>query len=331
LTFFRSGEEMIEQLQVGAPPSALVLDWYMPTMSGLDVCQFVRTSFGATELPIIILTGTSNREDLVAGLRAGANDYVTKPFDGEELTARLESLVERGRLEREQRDLAAFQERFVAILGHDLRQPLNAFAIGTQMLLTQDLDAQHAKTVRLLARASERMRRMIEDLLDLTRSRQGGGLPIHRRPASLGDVCRNVVEELQTSHASRDIVLKVLDECSGEWDRDRISQLCANLIGNAIEHGRAGGPIEVSLESAGDNAILSVENDAERIAPDVMAVLFDPFRGARAGSKGLGLGLFIAQQIAAGHDGTLEVTSEERVTRFAAKMARFGKTRQSAQ
>lgn len=323
VTCFADGAEMIERLQT-ARPDALVIDWQMPVLSGLEICRFVRTSFGITDLPIVIVTATRHRQDVVEGLRSGANDYVMKPFDREELSARLASLIERSHLQRELREHAAFRERFMAILGHDLRQPLTTIVLGARVLAGRDHEAIDARTITMIGRASARMQRMIDDLLDLTRTRSGGGIPIVPAQADLADVCRSAVDEIRAGHPDRAIEWRGPSRCHGAWDRDRITQLLGNLISNALEHGDPHGIVSVQLMCGEEVATLSVQNTGEPISKASAALLFDPFRGARQGSRGLGLGLFIAEQIARRHGGSIAVKSDVEHTRFTVTLPREG-------
>jgi len=314
---FSGGARMLEHLGGGELPSAVVLDWYMPDLSGLDLCIFLRKSFDRGSLPILFLTGTGEEETVVAGLAAGANDYVTKPFSTAELRARVAALVERRALNDEARMDAALRERFIGILGHDLRQPLNTFVIGAGLLLLKDLPAKETKTIRRMAEAAERMKRMISAMLDLTQSRMGGGLSVARARINLRDCCSQVVEELRLGHPEVAIHFKSAGHTEGLFDADRIMQMVTNLIANAIEHGRASEPIDVALEGDSTQVTIAVENLGGPIPTDLQASLFDPFRrGHTAGSGGLGLGLFIVQQIALAHGGVVHVDSDDRRTRF---------------
>ena len=314
---FSDGAVMLERLAQDRVPDAIVVDWMMPGMSGLEVCTFVRRKLGPTELPILILTANNNREDRLAGLGAGATDYITKPFDPEELVARLGTHVQNKRLHDARREEAVFRERFIGILGHDLRQPLNTMIMGTHVLAKSQLSETQARTVTRLATAAQRMQRMVADLLDLTRIRGGDGLGITRSSVDLQEICEAVIDEMQLGHPARIFVLRTAGDTSGRWDRDRVIQACTNLVANAIEHGRTDRPIRVSVEGSAEDVTVRVENEGLPIPPEEIATLFDPFR--RAGSQsqtGLGLGLFIVDQIVRGHRGSVGVESGERCTSF---------------
>jgi two-component system, sensor histidine kinase and response regulator len=320
---FSGGEAALERLASGQHPDTLVLDWYMPDISGLEVCSFIRKSFDRAALPILVLTAADHRDDLLASLSAGANDYVHKPFDAAELVARTEALVERKQRNDQFHQDAALRERFIGILGHDLRQPLNSVAMGAQVLLAGGLAERDAVVVRRLARATERMSRMISDMLDLTKSRLGGGIAIERKPTDLRGACDQVVAEIRMGHPNAAISFSSSGETTGTYDRDRIIQLVTNLVANALEHGRAEEPIDIALEGGEQNATITVANGRAPIPREILARLFDPFRVAdMAKTKGLGLGLFIVEQIARGHDGSVSVESNDETTRFVVVLPR---------
>jgi signal transduction histidine kinase len=320
---FSRGATMLERLSAGAAPTTLVLDWHMPDLSGLDLCLFLRKSFDRASLPILILTATDEKEALLAGLGAGANDYVQKPFDASELRARVSALVERKQRSDQFQQDSALRERFIGILGHDLRQPLNSFILGTHFLLSQGLSEPQAKTVHRLANAADRMKRMISDMLDLTQSRAGGGLPIDRTSVDLREACLHLVEELRLGHPTATIAFVATGSTRGLYDRDRFMQMCTNLVANALEHGRPGEPIAVALHGGSDDVTLSVENMGEPIALDLLPHLFDPFRRGNTTSRGgLGLGLFIVEQIARGHEGSVRVVSNKEKTAFIVTLPR---------
>lgn len=221
---------------------------------------------------------------------------------------------------REAREIAErqarFREQFIAILGHDLRSPLAAIVAGAHMLLRKGLDPPLVGVVDRILTSADRMERMIGDLLDLTRSRLGGGIPIQRASVDLRGVCRNVIGEFRAAHPDVTMTFEAHGNTWGEWDADRLAQVLSNLVGNAIAYGRPGGPVTIAVEQdeEAESVRLAVHNEGPPIPEEMQRQLFDPFRrgGERArgpAPRGLGLGLYIAHQIVLAHGGTIEVAS----------------------
>ncbi len=319
VVLFDGAAPMIERLSTGDRPDILVLDWHMPEVSGEEACRFVRTIADAAELPIIVLTATGDQQDLLDGLAAGANDFVKKPVLEAELNARISSLVRMKRVharlastEWALREEAGFRERFLAILAHDLRQPLNIFSVGSEALAASDTPQAVRDRLKLVfAKATARMQRMIEELLDFSRSRpQGGGMPIVVQPTDLSVVIRDIVEQVRLEHPTRTIRFDGCDSSVGRWDADRMAQVVGNLVENALAHSAPASPVNVALNAAPGGIELTVENDGDPIAPALVPMLFDPFQqGASrtANERGLGLGLYIVDQIVKAHGGTVAV------------------------
>jgi signal transduction histidine kinase len=156
---------------------------------------------------------------------------------------------------------------------------------------------------------------MIDQILDFTRVRLGGGIPLTRKPLDLADVCRRVLDELRREGDGALLAqLEIHGATRGEWDEDRLAQLVSNLAGNALQHRPPGTPVSICIDgSLPDKVTLSVENDGS-VPADLLPVIFEPLRGReggkREGSSGFGLGLYISQQIALAHGGSIRVDSE---------------------
>jgi signal transduction histidine kinase len=201
---------------------------------------------------------------------------------------------------------AQFQERIMSVLGHDLRNPLTAIQMGTSVLLK---NGSEPRVVGRLLSSAERMRRMIDQLLDFTRSRHGG-IAIEPKPTDLSQVARRVIDELEMASPDRVLRLKVDGDACGLWDADRLEQVLSNLVGNAIRYSSGDADIQVGIEGGADDVTCRVHNDGVPIAPSLMPVIFDPFRrGNGGGSGGLGLGLFISREIVQAHGGAIAVAS----------------------
>jgi PAS domain S-box-containing protein len=206
-----------------------------------------------------------------------------------------------------------FQERFLAVLGHDLRNPLASIDMGAGILRQRTADPAMIRIVDRMHASSTRMSRMIEQILDLTRSRLAGGLQVNAASMDLRDTIKRIVDELLTAHPTRAIVFRS-PALPGCWDRDRLEQVFSNLIGNAIFYGAETRPITVEARTDGDLVQVDVHNHGPPIPPELQARLFDPFRRGERDSRtaktaGLGLGLYISKELVLAHRGTIDVKS----------------------
>nr|WP_095961065.1 PAS domain S-box protein [Corallococcus macrosporus] len=231
--------------------------------------------------------------------------------------ATMVDVSERRRAQEAALQAARFGERLIAIVSHDLRNPLNAIQLSaTQLLHSEALPERERRLVTRIARSGDRMKRMISELLDFTRGRLGGGIPIQRAASDLRSVVRLGVEELEAAWPERKLALRVEPgRYEGEWDADRLLQVVSNLGGNALQYSPADAPVSFTLSDGGASVVLEVHNPGEPIAPETLPRLFDPFRrgaivgAGGSGSSGLGLGLYIVEQVVKGHGGRIEVTS----------------------
>ena len=198
------------------------------------------------------------------------------------------------------------RDRFVSILGHDLRNPLSSVAMAAEVLLhADDIPTKHHKQLERIARAAARMSRMITDLIDFART-LGDGMPLKRKPVHFGETCQRILEEVEQAHPGARIELTTDGDLRGEWDADRLAQAIANLLGNAVQHGSP--PVRVTLHGTDDHVRMDVANGGPPIATEAIESLFEPFSHTSA-TDGLGLGLFIVSEIVKAHGGSIEVQS----------------------
>ena len=222
----------------------------------------------------------------------------------------------------EERKASELREQFMAVLGHDLRNPLSAIEAGLRLLRRTPLNDRAVLLADMMRDSAARMAALIDDITDFARGSLGGGLALNRAPDPLEPVLREVIAELVASMPERvvetDFALGEPVDC----DRGRIAQLFSNLLANALTHGSADRPVPVRAVSGTEGFELSVANDGQPIPPDDLPRLFQPFfRGAgRPSRQGLGLGLYIAHEIATAHGGTLNVVSTPEETRFTFRM-----------
>ncbi len=218
-----------------------------------------------------------------------------------------------------ERQTAEVREQFIAVLGHDLRNPLASIDAGARLLGKGKLDDKAQAIVTLIEQSVRRMAGLIDNVLDLARGRLGGGLTLDRNADEpLVPALEQVVAELRSGHPDRqiDVHFDLVEPIV--CDRQRIAQLLSNLLANALTHGAQGSPITVRASKRDATLELSVANKGAPISPAVAERLFEPFYRSSAGSdkQGLGLGLYIASEIARAHGGTLSVTSTPKETRF---------------
>ncbi|QRN97941.1 GAF domain-containing sensor histidine kinase [Archangium violaceum] len=207
---------------------------------------------------------------------------------------------------------AELREQFIAVLGHDLRNPLSSVTLGADTLLRAQLSEREHKVVRRIRESSRRMSRLVDDVMDFARAKLGGGISLSMSPVDdLAVSLRHIVSELESAHPERTIRF-VADECMGVLcDCERVGQLLSNLVANALEHGEPGEPVDVWLRRTEDGVVLTVTNRGTPIPPEMVPLLFRPYRRGPAGHPrtGLGLGLYIVSEIARAHGGTIDVSS----------------------
>jgi signal transduction histidine kinase len=205
-----------------------------------------------------------------------------------------------------------YNERFTAILGHDLRNPLNAITTTAQLLQRRATTDEIAKPAARIVASGDRMLRMINQLLDLARVRVTGGLRLSPKPLDLAELCRHVLDELRVAHPGSSLELVTDGSLVGRWDGDRLAQVLSNLAANALEHGVSSAPVRVRLDGRDPERVgIRVENQGA-IPEPLLPLLFDPFRSAEqrsAKARGLGLGLYISHEIIAAHRGKMTVRS----------------------
>lgn len=217
------------------------------------------------------------------------------------------------------KDLDESKELFLAILGHDLRTPLGAIFTSSRFMLdTGDLKEPHLTLTSRIASSSTRMVNLVGDLLDFTRSRLGGGIPVVRAKVNLGKVAHDVVDELRAAYPAREIRLDARGALDGRWDGARLSQALTNLVGNALEHGSDGREVTVDVQGDDEQVVVAVHNSGAAIPRDQLARLFNPMKATEPGrnrsggsAANLGLGLYIAERIVNAHGGRIEVESSD--------------------
>ncbi|ADO67846.1 Sensor protein [Stigmatella aurantiaca DW4/3-1] len=366
LDSFTDGAVLLEALSHQAHPDVVVLDWEMPGLSGIEVCEYLRSNPVTAALPVLLLTSHQTAEDVMRGMEAGANDYVFKPFRPLELVARVHALVRRDTLrkraladehsrrvlaedalvvvqaaeerawraeaerahllEREQqarrevevlaaetRQHAEFERQLLGIVSHDLRNPLSAITLTASALKRQIADERHQRGIQRILLSADRAIRMVRDLLDFTRARQGVGIAVQRKVTDLHELVRAAVDEARASRPDRSIEVVQSGDGVGSWDPNRLEQVIANLIGNALQYSPPPTGVRVETHGEEDALVLKVHNLGPPISADLLPRIFEPMeRGTesvdRAGGS-IGLGLYIVRHIVLAHAGTVSIES----------------------
>ena len=328
----RSGAEALELLLVHDVALALV-DVQMPAMDGFELAELMRGAERTRHVPIVFITaGVRDHYRQFKGYELGAVDFLYKPVEAHVLKNKAEVFFQ---LHRQKQQLAQelqrrtemlrLNELFSAVLGHDLRNPLGAVLASAASLRRSAQDDEMRSTVRNIEESGWRMKRMIDELLDLSRVRLGGGIALRPQRTELGQIVSQVVDECRALFPERIVEVTAEGDLRGVWDPDRLSQVVSNLIGNALQHGADGKPVRVSLDGTRGETVSLVVTNAGAILPGMVDRLFDPFRTSqqeKGRDGGLGLGLYIVQQVIAAHHGRVVAQSAQHSTSFRAELPR---------
>ena len=229
------------------------------------------------------------------------------------------------------------QNMFLAILGHDLRNPLGTVVTGASfMMQAVDIPPKYILVATRMFNSGKRMSKLINDLIDFTRTHLGPGIPIRVKQGSMVAVCEEVVNELRTYHPEQLIELQVPPQLDAIFDDSRIAQVLSNLIGNAIQYGSPDAPVTVRLTTNERELVITVNNHGPAIAPEKLSLVFDPMVRIAASVNSptddytertsLGIGLYISREIVHAHGGHVSLASTEADgTTFTVTMPRMPK------
>ena len=309
-----SGTEALESM-LEHDFALAIIDVHMPGMDGFELAELMRGASRTSQVPIIFVTAEPHDQSRqFRGYEAGAVDFMSKPIEPRVLRGKLDVFV---KLFRQQLELSrqverleealALNETFVAVLGHDLRDPLNTITMGATLLCGQANESLVSNTARRILRGSTRMARMIEQLLCFARARSGQDIRIVPRAVDLRDLVAAALEDCEGEHPSRAEVT-VRDDVCGTWDADRLQQVTANLISNAFRHGASDRPVRIELDGRESGSVRFEVANEGTIPRELLPRIFEPFRSS---SGGLGLGLYIVRQFVEAHGGTVQVRSSQ--------------------
>ncbi|WP_394791970.1 ATP-binding protein [Rhodoferax sp.] len=313
----RGGAEALELLLVHDDIALALLDVQMPGMDGFELAELMRGSERTKHIPIIFVTaGAHDPHRIFKGYDSGAVDFLFKPIEAHILKSKADvfyrlhaqkQLLEQHLAERA--ETLRLHEMFTAVLGHDLRGPISAIVMSAAILSRRPEESVQ-KVGERLVRSGQWMGRMIEDMLDLARSRLAGGMPIARKTLNLGQPLERVVQERQSTFPERRIEVRQRGDLVGAWDEDRLTQAISNLLGNALHHGQPEVPVLITLDGEASCSVVLTISNGGAIPEEIRPRLFDPFRrgSERSGrAEGLGLGLYIVQQIVLAHGGSIDL------------------------
>jgi signal transduction histidine kinase len=293
-----------------------------------------------SDLPVLLLSEararTRRNVRVIPAVLEQANIIILqRPLSIQLFSSSVRSAVRARRRQYQMRELyrelaraVQVSDMFVSILGHDLRTPLGAIKLSADIIMRLAPDSPALRPGSRILSSVERMTRMIEQLLDFARVRQGRGIPLHVGRVDLGEVCRQAIQELEDANPQASIQLEEVGDICGVWDPDRLAQVVSNLVGNAVQHGTRGEPIAVEVDGRDRSTVRVSVRNFGAVPPEQLPTLFEAFKRAAAptttgaGRTGLGLGLFIAREIARAHGGEMLVQAAAEVTRFEVTLPR---------
>lgn len=333
VTVMYDGTEALRTLEEDALPDVLLLDWMLPDVSGLEICRTVRERWDKTQLPIIMVTAKTDVDSISSAFGAGATDYISKPFSGAELRARVTShlktkqlMDERRRLDDHlvERDKLSSLGLLVSGVAHDLNNPLAAIYGYAQLLLEDEVDITKSEGLRQILSDVQRCRRIIKDLLDFARRQ-----PPVREYVDLSPLLQGTISLRRRQVESAGISLRLhiepgLPRLHG--NANQLQQVFLNILLNA-EHALRMRGSEVRITAGvlrfsapfgpgGDWIAIRFYNDGPPIAPNVQPRIFNPFFTTKTKEEGTGLGLSICRRIVREHGGEIQVESGEEGTTF---------------
>lgn len=318
------GTAALQQVEQ-APPDLILLDVMMPGMDGYEVTRRIRSNPGLSYIPILLITAF-HESSVVEGLDAGADDFIRKPFDTDELLARVRSLLRLKHSIDEQQKMTRQREDFVSRLTHDLRTPLVA-ADRMLSLFDQEtfckISPEMKQAIAVMIRSNQNLMQMVNTLLEVYRF-EAGKKTLNWDDCDVREIAQEVVSELTPLASEKSLTLKIdlhnLDQLRDNagvvlGDQLELRRVLNNLIGNAIKFTDTGG-IEIRIfetpatTTDKDGVTIEVADTGYGIAPEDQATIFERFRQGRNKRSGSGLGLHLSRRIVEAHSGTIEVTSE---------------------
>ncbi|MEH2339524.1 hybrid sensor histidine kinase/response regulator [Nostoc sp.] len=308
-----------------SPPDLILLDVMMPGIDGYEVTRRIRNNPAISYIPILLITAF-HESSVVEGLDAGADDFIRKPFDTDELLARVRSLLRLKHSLDEQQKMARQREDFVSRLTHDLRTPLvasdrmlNLFEMETFCKISPEMK----QAIAVMIRSNKNLMEMVNTLLEVYRF-EAGKKTLNWEECDLREISQEVVSELSPLTSEKGLTLEIdiheLDPQNKNaaiimGDRLELRRVLNNLIANAIKFTDTGG-ITIRIFEKSSNPVnpdlvtIEIQDTGYGITPEDQATIFERFRQGKHKRSGSGLGLHLSHRIVEGHAGTIQVTSE---------------------
>jgi signal transduction histidine kinase len=312
------GEVALRAATAPPPPELVLLDVRMPGMDGYEICRRLRAGASSRDIPVIFISAGGDVADKVEGFRCGGVDYVTKPFQVEEVLARVATHLTLSRQRREIAALSALKDQLIRTISHDLKNPLTVVLGATEAFMAGMVSPSDVEGRSLIAHVhqhGQRMLRLVTDLLDLSRIEEG--MPLQTEAVSLAALLEQQTAKAERAARGRGVLLCVEappEEVVVVADPERIGQVVANLVSNAIKYTPAGGTVTLSAMREGDYGALSVRDTGLGIPAEAIPHLFEAFyrvpEREHMEAEGTGLGLSIVKAIVDQHHGDIRIESE---------------------
>jgi two-component system, sensor histidine kinase and response regulator len=319
-----TGGRLALQAAQSAPPDIVLLDITMPEMDGFEVCERFKHDAALRDVPVIFLTALSDTAAKVRAFAAGGADYITKPFQVEEVLARVDAHVALRRSRAQLQDsfdrlraLEQMREDMTNMIVHDIRSPLGALIMLLDFVQEEaggKLGDAAGSSLQTAGQAAASINRLVNDLLDVSRM-EAGRMPLKPKVADVVDICRDAVALLRSLDTSRGMELLAAGPAQASCDHNLVRRVVENLVGNAVKHTPTSGHIVVAVAQSGADIRVEVRDDGRGVPPEVRDKIFDKYTSlaARAEQKyhSAGLGLTFCKMAVEAHGGRIGVDAAE--------------------
>lgn len=301
------GKQALERSCSNPIPELILLDVEMPELDGFQVCEQLKQNELHQETPIIFITSLNDKKSVLKGFEVGATDFICKPFEAEEVLARVRVHNQNIQLKHKLAKKAKEMEEFAFCAAHDLRSPLDL--VDSYIDLIKHVDNLESEYLPKISSASSRLRSLINSLLSLAGA---GDEVLHIQNMNLSEIIEDVKIELEPLIISKSASIELLDDCGLQCDRTQMMIIFRNLISNAIKYSREGvSPVIKISSEVSDSVEISVQDNGSGFSEEVAKDLFTPFKRFHYKVEGHGLGLSIVEKIIQSHHGRIQASGVE--------------------